>query len=143
MNNIQKEARRDAREYARAQMYYGEGAGTRRKLITNSVAAKVERKSGYHEAFTQELARQDMAEHAAAARKERRRKDVSTSVEKNARGVISGNYQSVNAGLVVIGVLGYFAHKTGFDQKVYDAGKTRINSFRAKRAQRAHNITSL
>lgn len=30
-------AKRDAKEYARAQMYYGEGAGNRRKLIKATV----------------------------------------------------------------------------------------------------------
>lgn len=32
-----KRARKDAKEYARAQMFYGEGAGNRRKLIKATV----------------------------------------------------------------------------------------------------------
>lgn len=145
--NVQKEARRDAHEYARSLMSYGEGAGTRRKLIVNSVASKVERKTGYHEAFEKELARQDMAAHAEAARKERRRKDVTSSVDKNVRGLVSGNYQSVNAGIFIAAGVAYVAHKTGYDKiilaegkKRYEAGKKKYRNFRNKRN---HNITSI
>lgn len=121
--SIQKEARRDAREYARAQMYYGDGAGTRRKLITNAVASKVERKSGYHEAFQKELARQDMAEHASKATRERRRRDVTESVSKNTKALATGNYQNVQSTLLAIAVAGYFAHKSGLDKKAYEKGQ--------------------
>lgn len=40
---ISKEAEKDAIEFARAKMFYGEGAGNRRKLIKNSVEAKKEK----------------------------------------------------------------------------------------------------
>ena len=141
--NVTKEAQRDAREYARAQMYYGEGAGTRRKLITNSVAAKVERKIGYNEAFQKELERQDMAEHALRARKERRRKDVSHSVNKNTRNLVTGNYRGVNTSIMVIAGVVYFAHQTGYDVKIYDSAKKKIDQFRAKRWARKVNLASV
>ena len=34
---VRRKARKDAKEYARAKMYYGEGAGNRRKLIRATV----------------------------------------------------------------------------------------------------------
>lgn len=149
--NVQKEARRDAREYARAQMFYGEGAGNRRKLITTAVAAKSQRHAGYNMAFQKELARQDMAEHAEAARKERRRKDVTHAINKNVKNAASGNYAGVNAGILVIAGVSYIAHQTGYDKKIIENVKRRIETFKAKRRIRharetepgVHHITSL
>ena len=37
---LQKEASKDAKEFARAKMFYGEGAGNRRKLIKATVNQK-------------------------------------------------------------------------------------------------------
>lgn len=42
-NKTNREARKDASEFARAQMFYGEGAGTRRKLIRATVDAKTKK----------------------------------------------------------------------------------------------------
>lgn len=50
---IDKSARKDAEETVRAQMYYGKGAGTRRKLINNSVEDKRKRSPNYAKAWTQ------------------------------------------------------------------------------------------
>lgn len=70
-----KEARKDATESARAKMYYGQGAGTRRKLINSSVEAKKKRDADYGRAFERHLANQDMSSHASGARSERLRTD--------------------------------------------------------------------
>lgn len=149
--NVQKEARRDAREYARAKMFYGEGAGNRRKLIATSVAAKSQRYAGYNSEFQKELARQDMAEHADAARKERRRMDRAHAINKNVKAAASGNYAGVNAGILVIAGVTYIAHQTGYDKRIIANVKARVQSFKARRAARhapvtadgVHNITSL
>lgn len=70
-----KEAEKDAKEFARAKMYYGEGAGNRRKLIKNQVEAKKKKDPFYAEEFERHLANQDMNEHAIEARRERGRND--------------------------------------------------------------------
>lgn len=146
--SVSKEARRDAKEYARAQMFYGEGAGVRRKLIQATVEGKAVRNPAYSKAFHAELARQDMAEHAAKARKERLRKDATHAVNKNVRGLATGNYQSVSSGLLVVVAVGYFAHKTGVDKLVYDKVKETYGRLKRKyQAQKAvddvYNITDL
>jgi adenosyl cobinamide kinase/adenosyl cobinamide phosphate guanylyltransferase len=117
--NTQREARRDAKEYARAQMYYGEGAGTRRKLIGATVEAKADRDPSYAREFRNELSRQDMAEHATKARHERERKDTVDSVKKNTRALVTGNYQNVQSGVLLVCLAAYFAHRTGLDEKMY------------------------
>lgn len=79
-----REARKDAEEFARAKMFYGQGAGTRRKLIKNTVEAKAKRDPEYKKAFDKHLADQDLSKHASAARKERSRTDRKETTKKRA-----------------------------------------------------------
>lgn len=139
--NIRTEARRDAHEFARAQMFYGEGAGVRRKLISATVDAKCDKDPEYERAFGEALDEEDMAEHAEKARKERRRRDVSESLSKNAKGLATGNHQSVQTSVLVLVTAVYVAHQTGYDKKIYEEGKwlldkakTRFNRWRYKNA---------
>lgn len=68
-------------------MFYGEGAGTRRKLIKNTVEARSSKDPSYRKAFEAALADQDMSKHAAKARTERSRKDTTKSAAKTVRGI--------------------------------------------------------
>ena len=149
--NTEREARKDAYEYAAAQMFYGEGAGNRRKLIAATVAAKAERDPDYRKAFDREYKRQDMSEHAAKARKDRRRVDTIHAVNKNIKGAATGNYTGVNAAVIVVVVASYYAHKSGFDKKVvakFREKKHDFQTWRAKKqankgADKVHNITRI
>lgn len=129
-----REARRDAKEYTQAKMFYGEGAGTRRKLINKSVESKAKRDPSYKKAFDHYVDQTDMSKRAAQARSERRNKDVSKSVKKTAKGVhhiLNGNSQYANAAAAVA-VGGYmYARKTGAD-KVIKARATQ-GFYQAKR----------
>lgn len=121
-----REARKDAKEFARAKMFYGEGAGTRRKLIKAKVEAKAKKDPAYKKAFEKHLANQDMGRHAEKARGERKRKDVKKSVGRGVRGtrhILQGNpqYASAVTALVVGGALA--AHKAGIDKTILNAGK--------------------
>jgi hypothetical protein len=111
-----KEARKDAQEFARAKLFYGEGAGTRRKLIKAS--------------FDHHLDQQNLSQHASAARGERRRKDAKAKVGKNVRAAnraINGPFASGAA--VAIAVSAYGGLKaSGLDKKVMSAGRSFINS---------------
>ena len=110
-----KEAKKDAEEFARAKMYYGEGAGIRRKLIKNKVNQK-SKDSAYKEAFDYAMSKQDMYKHANAAVKERRHNDRKNEVI----GFLSGNPGKVGAALVTTyGVL----KVTGMDKKIVSEGK--------------------
>jgi hypothetical protein len=70
-----REAKKDAKEHARAKMFYGEGAGNRRKLIKATVEAKSKRDPAYKKAFDHHIQNQDMSTHASKARTERKRTD--------------------------------------------------------------------
>jgi len=76
-----KDARKDATEFARAKLFYGTSAGNRRKLIKATVEAKSKRDPNYKKAFEHHLNSQDLSKHAEKARSERKsmdRKDKNT-----------------------------------------------------------------
>ena len=109
-----REASKDAKEYARAKMYYGEGAGNRRKLIK----AKVEEKSkdaGYKEAFDYALSQQDMNKHADAAKRERKAENIKQGVPRVAQKTVA----AVGTFVTAAGVLHYY----DLDRPLIDAGK--------------------
>jgi hypothetical protein len=119
--SVDRSAKKDAKEFARAKMFYGEGAGNRRKLIKGTVEGKSKNTPGYKEAFDHHLGKQDMSKHASKAQGERKRKNVVNSTAKTARGVrhvLNGNsqYASLAAAMLVGGVM--YAHKTGIDKVV-------------------------
>ena len=128
--NVQKEALKDAREFARAQMFYGEGAGTRRKLIQATVDGKIARDPAYGRAFKNALARQDMAEHVTRARWERKRRDAAKTLQKNVRSVLTGNHKGANTTVLVLGVAGYYAHQYGLDKKAVEVTRRKWRAFR-------------
>jgi len=122
-----KEAARDAHESARARMSYGEGAGTRRKLINAAVEHKIITVPGYEKAYFTSLQQEDMVEHAQKARKERNRKDVSKKIDRNIRGLSTGNNKSLTTGVIVLTYAGVIAHRHGLDKKALDYTKARYS----------------
>ena len=82
--SVNREAKKDAQEHARAQAYYGEGAGTRRKLIKATVEGKSARVPGYKKAFDHHLANQDPSKHAEKAVSERKSTDRKTKTKQRA-----------------------------------------------------------
>ena len=76
------QASKDAKEFARAKMYYGEGAGNRRKIIKNQVESRKKKSKDYADAFDAALAKQDLGKHATKATKERKSTDRKESRRK-------------------------------------------------------------
>lgn len=120
----EREAAKDAKEYTQAKMFYGEGAGTRRKLIK----AKIQQKSkdpAYKEAFDRQVSDTNMAKRADQARGQRKRTDTSNKVKKTARGVnhvIRGNSQYATTAAVLLAGAGALAYKNGGDKILKDVG---------------------
>lgn len=136
--NKTRQARLDAREYARAQMFYGEGAGVRRKLIQATVDSRAHQDPAYARSFHQELASQDMAEHARKAQTERHRKDRSAALSRNVKGILSGNSRSLNTGVLVLGLAVYVAHQTGYDKVLIAKGRAFVEDVRSRRRRKRH-----
>lgn len=130
--SVRNEARKDAFEYARAQMYYGTGAGTRRKLIQASVDHKSMITPGYQKAFIDALAGQNMDDHAKKAQKERHRRDVAEKIDRNVRGLATGNKASLTPGLIVLAGAYAVARETGYDKKAIAETKKQYNKARAR-----------
>ena len=119
-----KQAKKDAKEYARAKMFYGEGAGTRRKLINNTVKQR-SKDLTYKKAFDEALSKQDMAKHAVKARGERKRKDVASAAGRIGRGVVNiviGHPERLGAGMA--------AKRTGADKVIKKYAKKTVSSVR-------------
>lgn len=100
-----REARKDADEFTKAKLFYGEGAGTRRKLIKAKVEAKSAKDPSYKKAFESHVANTDLGKRAEQARGERKRKDVVKGTAKTARGVKNltlGNGAAVSMGALAV-----------------------------------------
>ena len=137
-----REAQKDAKEFTRAKMFYGDGAGTRRKLIKATVNAK-SKDPNYKKAFDYYVDNTDMAKRAEQARSERKRKNVASSTKKTARGIVNvatGN--ASRAGATVAGAAAAYglAYQMGMvpapkvvATKAYQAGKGAYEHYKGSR----------
>lgn len=135
-------AKKDAHEFARAKLFYGEGAGTRRKLIKAKVEGRTKSIPNYKKAFDHHLANQDLSKHASKAQSERARKNTVKSTAKTARGVrhiLNGNsqYASLAAAMLVGGAM--YAHKSGVDKVIFNGGKTLLRNIQLQASGSARN----
>ena len=92
--NTRKQARKDAQETARSKMYYGEGAGVRRRNI-NSVVKQRSKDPTYKKAFDEEYSKQDMGKARRDAERQRKTTD---RVEPVKTGIGRGVKKAVRAG---------------------------------------------
>lgn len=83
-SRTERQAGKDAKEFARAKMFYGEGAGTRRKLIREKVNSRKAKDPKYAKAFDAALAKQDLGTHGDRARGERKRADTRKKTKQSA-----------------------------------------------------------
>ena len=133
--STRRAASSDAKEYAQAKMYFGEGAGIRRRQINAKVTQR-SKDPAYKEEFDRQLANQDMAKAGAKARGQRKRTDVVAGTKKTAKGIhhiLNGNSQYANAAAAVLVGGAMYAHKKGIDKMLLDKGKTMINDPRFRR----------
>ncbi len=129
-------AAKDAKEAGLAKMYYGEGAGIRRRQINNTVKTRL-KDPAYKKAYDHHLANQDLAKASSKAHSKRKRTDVVKGTQKTARGInhiLNGNaqYASATAAILVGGAM--YAHKTGIDKMLFDKGKTFVKDFKSNGA---------
>lgn len=116
MNKIEKMALTDAQRAAAADMFYGEGAGTRRKLLNAELAPKM-KMPGYFEAFESAYNKLDMNKFAEQAVKERKKIDRAAKTSQNLRALKNGNINGLTTGVFVVAGGVWLAHQTGYDKK--------------------------
>ena len=88
------QARKDAQETARSKMYYGEGAGVRRRNI-NAVVRQRSKDPTYKKAFDEAYAKQDMGKARHVAERQRKTTDRTEPIKT---GVSRGMKKAVRAG---------------------------------------------
>lgn len=136
----ERQAKKDAAEYTKAKMFYGEGAGTRRKLINNTVEAR-SKNPEYKKAFDSHVANTDFSKRAAQAKSERRRKNVTKTAGKTVRGtkhVLTGNAQYASAGVALTVGGALYAHRKGVDKVIVNSATKSYK--RAKAAKEVHEF---
>lgn len=116
-------ASKDAKRYADAKMFYGETAGTRRKLLKAELDKKKSRMPGYEDAFNKALENVDYAKSAKKAVVERKTKDVAYRTRVTVKQVLG-----------VTGPLTVAAASI-----IYAKNKPAIDNFVASKATMAYN----
>ena len=72
---VDKMAKKDSKRYAEAKMFYGETAGTKRKLLKAEVNQKRKKIDGYSDAFDRHVSSADYGKAATKATKQRKKMD--------------------------------------------------------------------
>lgn len=117
---IEKMAQLDAERWAAAEMMYGEGAGTARKLMNAELQSKFMDHPEYEPLFMQAYGRLDMNQFAKAAIKQRKALDRAAKAGQNFRALKSGNHANLSTGVFVVVGVAVVAHKTGYDKVITD-----------------------
>ena len=122
---LQKDAAKDAKEYARAKAYYGEGAGIRRKQIKNLISERM-KDEDYKKEFERLLGSQDMSKAQKAANRQRKVQDTKNTIRKTARGIKN----LAGLGGVTLGAIALYgvATKTGAGRMMANLGKQSLSS---------------
>lgn len=131
--HINKMASKDAAEWASAEMFFGEGAGNARKLLTAEFGHKMATIPGYDAAFHKAYSQQNFAKHAVNAAKKRKPMDRNGFVTKSTKALLRGDRRNEIVGLVAIV---YFAHQMGYDQPIIDKSKQVKRKIKTKIAER-------
>lgn len=136
-----REAKKDATEFTKAKLFYGEGAGNRRKLIKATVEAKSKRDPSYKKAFDHHVNNTDLSKRASQARSERKRKDVKKSAGRTARGIKNLALGTGATTTVAAAALYYSYQNPQVRSVVQKAGKTTIAT--AKQAVKNHQTRTI
>ena len=131
MKNINKQATKDAFEYAASQMAYGEGAGIRRRHIETAVNYKADRIPGYAAAFNAAIENVDMTKAVSSAQRSGKARDVGAVTSRNIKAIARGDKRGMSTPVVVAVVVLGIAHQTGHDKKAWEYSKRKTNDVRA------------
>jgi hypothetical protein len=109
-------AKKDAQRHMDAKMFYGETAGTKRKLLKAEIEKKKKTIPGYEQAFTKHLENVDTAKSAKKAVAKRTRIDSVANGRRLVKKIfnITGPITVAAAGAV------YYANKEKIDRYVMD-----------------------
>lgn len=86
---IQRAARKDARRHVEAEMFYGETAGTKRKLLKAEIDSKKKNVPGYKDVFEKEILNVDTKKAAEKAFRDRTSTDLIDKGRRLAKNVLN------------------------------------------------------
>lgn len=129
--NIPKMASEDANNWAVAEMFFGPGAGTRRKLLHAQISDKIHSVDGYLEAFDAAYSKVDWADAANRAVKERQKIERGALIKRNTRGILTGNRKNLSTTVLVVGVAYFYARETGLDKEIKAEAQKRYRQTKA------------
>lgn len=136
---LDKMAAQDANSWLSAEMAYGEGSGTRRKLTYGPIQQKMEEIPGYEEAFMAVYNNLDVDKFAKAAIKERKHLARVGKAGQNLRALKNGNLNNLSTGLFIVAGTAIVLHHTGYDKvleaKVKDLYKQAKTEYRFRKAR--------
>lgn len=99
---VRREARRDAKESARAKMYYGEGAGVRRRNI-NAIVKQKSKDPTYKAEYEKAYAKQDLSKARRSAQRQRTVTDKNQRFSSRCRKCRTCDYQRSNSSCRICG----------------------------------------
>ena len=105
MKRLKKDAQKDAKEFAIAKAYYGDGAGIRRRKIKNLISDKM-KDPDYKAEFERQLSLQNMEKVQHKANRERKVNTAKDKTAQTARGVknfMLGNAVPMTTAAIAIG----------------------------------------
>lgn len=128
-SSTERLAEKDAKRHVDAKMFYGETAGTRRKLLKAELEKKKKTIPGYAEAFNDHLTRVDTAKSAKKAVRDRTRIDTSAK----ARSLVKKILGVTGSLTVAAGTALYYANKPAVDkfliQSLFKISKGRVGRY--------------
>jgi|WetSurSiteA1Bulk_404760.scaffolds.fasta_scaffold06463_3 hypothetical protein len=120
-NSTDRMASKDAKRHMDAKMFYGETAGTKRKLLKAELDKKKKTIPGYEEAFNKHLANVDTAKSASKAVRTR----VTTDTVTKGRKTLKKAVKAVGATTIIAAVAGvaYLKNKSRIDDFINQHGE--------------------
>lgn len=120
---LDRQARKDAKEWSRAKVSTGEGSGNRRKQINAIVNQRSKDSAKYKKLFNEYVQKQDMSKHVKKANRERVRKDTKNKVAKTTRSVTHLVLRDGAPVAASVALVYYVAKRTGLDKVAVSEGK--------------------
>lgn len=124
-----KSAKKDAKEFAEAKMYYGEGAGIRRRRIKQIVEQK-SKDADYKKAFDYYYNNIDMAKTAAKTKRVRKTKDAVKNTTETTLGIANMYLGNVAKASAAAAIAYYAMHQSGIDKVIMDYAKLTLSQLK-------------
>lgn len=144
---VNRMAAKDAHEHARAKLFFGEGAGNRRKLINAKVEFNKKHISGYAKAFDNHSNKQNLSSHSTKAVKERHSIDRKDRNKKRVGAVARRitNEPGTQAAFVGLAIGGAAFLRSPKGQRFLKSGASKARSAKAEfvRRQGARRVANL